>query len=220
MTYKELVDRITSNVQAGIKTDETRFSRDFVKAHLNTARATAIQQSFAKYRKINPIWQQEFELVYDADVQLDVNSTCITRYNVPTWIGIDGRTDGMLFVGNSTNRGFRIFNSQSELSLYLNLPLQDPYTGRYVGVVRYADHIELHFSNRVKSGKILMLYQDPLQCPTFNEDLDQYPVTEELIGMIEDLILRKFMSVAQQPIDRVPNKSDSKVAQSTPYRPQ
>jgi len=220
MTYKQIVDRMTANVQAAIKTDESRFGREFVVSHLNSARSTAIQQFWQKNRKVNPQWLQDFDLEYSADLQEDVPNNCITKYYVPSWISLDGKTDGMMFVGNAANKGFRIFNTRAELVSYLNIPSQSPYSGRFVGVVREGGMIELHYSNRIKSGRILMLYNNPLDCPSYNIDSDPYPATEDLLVQMEELLLRKMAAMAQQPIDLVPNKNDIRVGQIQPYRAQ
>ena len=220
MTYKQIVDRITANVQAGIKTDETRFGREFVVSHINSARAVAIQQAWMKFKRINPQWLQEYEFKYSEDLQSDVKNTCITKYNIPGWISLDGKTDGMLFVGNSDNKQFRIFNSRPEFSSYLNIKSQSPYGGRYIGVVREGNFMELHYKSRIKFGRMLMIYQSPLDCKTYSIDFDPYPVTEEIVSMMEDLLMRKFISMSQQPIDSVSNKNDSRVAQTQPFRPQ
>jgi hypothetical protein len=220
MTYKQIVDRFTANVQAGIKTDESRFTREFISSHVNSVRATAIQQSWQKMRRINPQWLQEYELEYSGELQYDLDSTCVTKYYVPGWIHLDGKTDGMVFVGNNENRNFRIFNTRSELATYLSLSSQSPYTGRYVGVLRDNGFIEIHYNTRIKAAKILMLYNDPLECPTFNVEFDPYPATEDLIVVMEDLLIRKLSAMAQQPIDMVPNKNDVRVGQAQPYRQQ
>lgn len=221
MTHNEIVDRITSNVQSGIKTDDTRFTRDFVASHVNSARATAIQQAWMRYRKINPQWLQPFDLVYDKDLQGDLYETqCITKYNVPSWISLDGKSDGMVFIGNLQNRAFRIFNSRGELANYLNIPSQSPYSGRYVGVLRDNGFIELHYSNAIKTGTMLLLYNNPSDCPTYNIEVDQYPATEELINLIEDIVYKKFLTMAQMPIDMVSNKNDNRVAQLQPIKQQ
>lgn len=220
MTYKQIVDRLTANVQAAIKTDETRFGREFVVSHINSARASAIQQFWQRNRKINPQWLQDYDLEYSQDLQEDVSSNCVTKYYVPSWISLDGRTDGMVFVGNAANKNFRIFNTRAELAAYLNIPKQSPYTGRFVGVLREGGMIELHYSNKIKSGRILMLYNNPLDCPSYNIDSDPYPVTEDLVIQIEDVLIKKLMSMAQQPMDIVPTKNDIRVGQIQPYRSQ
>lgn len=220
MTYKQLVDRMSANVQSGIKTDESRFSREFIASHLNSARATAIQQSWQKFRRVNPQWLQEYELEYSFDLQKDIESGCVTKYYVPGWIHLDGKTDGMVFIGNTENRNFRIFNSRAELSCFLSVPSQSPYTGRFVGVLKDNGFIEIHYNTRIKSSKILMLYNNPLDCPTFSVEFDPYPVTDDLVIIMEDLLIRKLAAAAQQPLDMVPNKNDVKVAQAQPYRQQ
>ncbi len=220
MTYKQIVDRLTANVQAAIKTDESRFGREFVVSHVNSARASAIQQFWQRNRRINPQWLQDYDLEYSIDLQEDTANNCITKYYVPSWISLDGKSDGMVFVGNTANKNFRIFNTRAELAVYLNIPKQSPYDGRFVGVLREGGMIELHYSNRIKSGRILMLYNNPLDCPSYNIDSDPYPVTEDLVIQMEDVLIRKMASMAQQPIDLVPNKNDVRVAQAQPYRQQ
>lgn len=221
MTRNQVVDRIVSDVQGAIKTDETRFTRDFVQSHIDSARAIAIQQAWVRVRRINPQWLQEFPLYYDADIQGDAK--CVTTYNVPAWIGLDGKTDGMTFIGNSENNNFRVINGRAELANYLNIPLQSPYEGRFVAVVREAGFIELHYKNRIKftdtnQGKILMLYDDPAMCPTYNILQDNYPISTEIMPLMEDLLIKKFFQMAGQPIDKISNSSDYKQAPITPAR--
>lgn len=221
MIRNQVVDRIVSDVQGAIKTDETRFTRDFVQSHIDSARAIAIQQAWVRVRRINPQWLQEFPLYYDEDIQGDAK--CVTTYNVPAWIGLDGKTDGMTFIGNSENNNFRVINGRAELANYLNIPLQSPYEGRFVAVVREAGFIELHYKNRVKftdtnQGKILMLYDDPAMCPTYNILQDNYPISTEIMPLMEDLLIKKFFQMAGQPIDKISNSSDYKQAPITPAR--
>lgn len=223
MTRNQVVDRIVANVQAAIKTDETRFTRDFVQSHVDSARAIAIQQAWVRVKRINPQWLQEFPLYYDENIQGSEN--CVTTYTVPAWIGLDGKTDGMLFVGNSENNNFRIINTRAELATYLNIPLQSPYTGRFVAVVREASFIEFHYKQRIKftdtnQGKILMLYDDPTMCPTYNILQDNYPITTEIMPLMEDLLMKKFMTMANQPMDTITDSANVKQAPITPVRNQ
>jgi hypothetical protein len=220
MTHAQVIDRIIGNAQASITTDETRFNRGFVDAHLSAARAYAIGERWKNLRSIHPLWLQPYDLDYKVEMQVDTANTCITKYACPAWISLDGKTDGMVFAGSTANKPFRIFNSIAELSVYVNMPAQSPYTGRFVGVVRTPGHIELHHDGRVTSGRMLMLYDNPLDCPTYNVEIDQYPVTVDLLNLIDDYLWKKFASLSGQPVDLVSNKNDVRVAQAKPYNQQ
>jgi hypothetical protein len=222
MTHKELVDLLTGNVQAAVKTQDSRFSWEFVSQHAATARSFAIKDFWIRHKRINPNWLQDIDLYYNENIQDDVDSrNCTVRYTIPPYNTLDGKADGFTFVGNYKGKPFVTFNSIQEYSSKSTIPYMDASKGFIVAVIKNAGYVDVKWKARITSGlKVKALLSDPTDSPRFNIDTDNYPVTQDLLPMMEDFLMKKMSQMSGQPIDMVPNKNDNRVAQAMPYRQQ
>ena len=55
---------------------------------------------------------------------------------------------------------------------------------------------------------ISAILDDPEQSPEFNVELDQYPVSMELLPLMQESLWKRMMSQNQQPIDAKNNRND------------
>lgn len=222
MTYKELVDLLTANVQAAVKTQDSRFSWEFVSQHAATARSFAIKDFWIRHRRINPNWLQDVDLVYNEDLQADVEDrNCTVRYRVPVYNTLDGKADGLTFVGTYKGKPFVTFNSVQHYHSCSSINHMNASKGFIVAVIKNAGYLDVKWKARITSGlKVKCLLSDPRDSKRFNVDIDEYPVTQDLLPMMEDFLLKKMSDMSGRPIDMVPNKNDNRVAQAMPYRQQ
>lgn len=210
MNEQKVIDQIIRNVQA-IHTDETRLDMGFVTANLDTIRATAIQLFHKTFKRVSPLCYQNITLEYDSDLQEDVgNSKCVTKFTLPNYIELDGRMDGVSFIGNSENVAFRRIKSRAELSGLLSHKQLSPYTGRYVGVLTEGGVAECYYVNPIKEVRLQIILERPSDDPYYNPLTDNYPVSINLIPyMTDELIKHYFARVVATPVDYQPNKNDT-----------
>ena len=222
MTHKEVVDVLTANVQAAIKTQDSRFSWDFVREHAATARSFAIKDFWVRHRNVNPNWLQQIDLVYNSDVQSDVvEPNCTVRYLIPNYVTLDGKADGLTFVGSYKGRPFVTFSSDQDYYGKSHIQNMDASKGFIVAVIKGPGYVDVKWKARITSGLLVSaILSDPTDSKRFNIDYDEYPITQDLMPLMEDFLIKKMSAAASAPVDMVPNKNDNRVAQAMPYRQQ
>lgn len=208
MTELELIDHIIRNVQA-VHTDESRFDEDFVAAEIYTVRGMAIGQWHQKWKRINPLWLQTITLEYNANLQEDVSTTCITKYIFPNYIALDGRMDGVTFIGNSENKSFRRIRTRGELATLLKHSKLSPDKGDYIAVLTENGYVEVIAQNRIKSLTASLILANPNDDPLYNPQVDQFPISVDLIPIMTDILIKLYFArMASMPINIRMNKTD------------
>jgi len=209
MTEFQVIDQLLTNVEADV-TDESKFDRDFIAANLYTVRGMAIQQFFQKYKRISPLCLQTLNLEYDINLQDDVNNNCITKYNLPQYIQLDARVDGVTFIGNSENKSFRRIKTRGELATLKKHTLLSPDNGKYIAVLTDNGFAELHATNKIKELIVALCLFNPNDDPSYNSQVDNFPVSQDLITTMTDLAMKLYFNrIGNMPIDNRSNKNNA-----------
>lgn len=218
MTLDQVADALIRNIQA-IHTDETRFDLDFTFAEIHTIRGVAMALYFQKFKRISPLWLQTLDLTYDPLLQEDLPdpSICITKYELPQYIQLDGRQDGVSYLGNDKNQSFRRIRTRAELSTLKKHPRLNPANGNYVGVLTDNTFVEVYATTKVKRLLVSLILADPNDDPAYNYQVDPYPISVDLLPMMTDQLMKVYFNrMAAIPVDTAPNKID--VPLQTPSR--
>lgn len=210
MKLEEIIERITKGAAAGIFTDESRFDQPTLTTLINTARAQTIQAIYFKNKRINPACYQTFFGNYNADLQVD--DPCLVKFKCPSVINLDSNSDGFRFVGQVDGvNGFRRIVSRAQLATYNQHPFMKVQSGRYIAALWSApDGVWEIYNSSLKYLRVEGIFANPLEIPTYNKDIDDYPVSVEMLPMIEDFIFKTVTAIeAQTTPDYVSTSTDT-----------
>lgn len=195
MKIDELVDRLQRLPEGGIMTSENRFDYEYCVSVWNTYRAFFIQETYAKNKRINPICYQKYHPTYEKDFQ--DNNGCYVKFFCPNVISLDDKSDGLRYVGTDPvktgmSNGFKRVQSRSWLSTYNNHSVTNVNNSRavYYLLDGQMQTMELYGNGTfIKVPPLIEgLFADPTVIPTWNKDYDPYPIDDDSVPEIEEMI--------------------------------
>lgn len=195
MILAEICERIQRLPEGGLVTSENRYDYEYLVTLWNTYRAHYIQETYYKNRRINPVCYQKFYPEYESYFQDSTN--CYAKFSVPNVISLDDKSDGFRYLGTDPvltgqSKAFKRIQSRAWLSTYQNHKVTNPNTDRdvyflYDGSLQT---VELYGKGKFITTPPLVegLFADPTKIPTFNKEKDQYPIDDDSIPEIEEMI--------------------------------
>lgn len=210
MTLKELTSQVIRMVSGGILTDESKYDFLDIEADIHYARANVIKDFYSKNKRVSGEWIQTFNAVFDVTSQ---ESNNFVRFVVPRAIPLDVFRDGFLYVGDTNgNVAYRRVNSRAELANF-NLHRITKINNNTPKFIYSEGVIELYGNTMIKELRIDGIFANPSEIPTYNQDIDNYPLSEDLISPLKDFLLKTSLSIeAQKKPDTI---SDSIETQAT-----
>lgn len=214
MILPKIVEKVQRLPDGGIITDENRWDVDFIESIIHTFRAAVIRDYYQKNNKrINPACYQKFFGVYDANIQEDG----MIKFRHPPVISIDGGSDGFRYIGSSEgSEDFRRITSRARLSNYNNHKVMSIKSGRNTTVLYDGDYqmVEIYGNPIIREFLSESILANPLDNPTYNKEFDNYPLGEDQIPMLEDLIFRAQTSIeVSKTPDTVSSSSEPQAQQ-------
>lgn len=208
----KIADSIKRQAQGGISTEESKFSIAYLYQVIHEARATIIKTSFSKEQKIQSVWTQSYEPDYDPLIQ-DENP-CSVKFLIPAPMNLDNKNQGFLYVGEvNGNCAYRMVISRAELSTYNNHRITKTKDITLGGSIRglYSDGIlELYGDLNLKKVRIDGIWLNPTLLPTYNMDLDYYPIDDSNLSLLKTYILQNTTGIeAKTPEDKKQDMNDS-----------
>ena len=216
MVLRELRERIIRLVSGGVDPDENRFTDAYVDSLIHAARAFILRQDYLKFKRWSSDAAQVFYPDYEEAFQLDV---CVTRFMLPTtFIQGSSLADGLIYFGSTGNAlnadNFRRIKSRSELADILNNAAMTPATGRF-NAVMIEGLMATIFSKesiKIKYPMISAVWDDPTALPAFNKDKDEYPLSSDMINLVEQYLFSTTLNmVMPTPPDTISNTQDNTV---------
>ncbi len=197
MLLSNLKSQVIRLVSGGILTDEGRYDFSDIEDKIHYGRAFVISQDFKETKRIASSWLQPYTAIYDKDMQ---DTTKFIRFKVPNVIQLDNYRDGFIYVGaNNSTINWRRINNRAELANFN----ANRITKQRNGVVKYLyedGFIEVYGDNEIRKIRIDGIFQIPTEIPSFNQDIDPYPLGEKLIGALKDYLLKTTLLPEQQKL--------------------
>lgn len=209
MTLPQIADQIIKEVQGGVRTIESKFSYEYIYSLIHTYRANVIRQQYSKAKRIHPLWTQQYLPEFSKDLQDDI---CMVKFQVPPSIIMNEQVNGYLYIGEVNGScAYNQLNSRAELSTYN----QHRVTKEAVRII-YSDGIlEVYGNTEIKQLRIDAVFANPTDVPTYNIELDQYPIDNESLNQAKELIVKTELGrEAQGPADFKQNILDETAIQS------
>lgn len=204
MTGNEVYERFVRLASAGIQTDESRWDAPYIENLVDTCRATAIQAVYQKTKIIHPNWVQEIDLEYSDDLQED---PCFQRFECPMFLSLDGSVQGLMFAGSQHNNcTIPVVRTRPELGIYQNNRVT---ANKMIGLYVYP-YLDIHQKGvMIEMVRVGGVFQYPLQLPTYNKMIDEYPVTTDVLNLMEELWVNKLKVIMATPLDVIPDTKET-----------
>jgi len=197
----EIAEEIIRQGEGGVLADESKYDQYYVYNMVHDARAYVLRQDFLKYRRWAPLAIQTFNPVYEEQFQLDA---CYTRFNLPcSFIQGDSRMDGLVYFGGEQllhAQDFKRIKNRQEMADLVSHPVMKPgvhYTAVMLeGLVATVISREPITQYPVVAG----VFDDPTAIQGYSIENDQYPMPEDLIDVMIDVIFKgtmKYVMVRQ-----------------------
>lgn len=211
MILDKLIETIIRTPSGGSMTDENKLDRDFVASNIHQVRADAMVEWFGKKGSIHDLWFQEYTPTFN--VPLQTSGDCIVRFKCPPVINLSASRDGFEYVGTVDDLNHFPRNGSGGMkAVYAGHMI----TGR-PGIISWSwsynsagfGEIELRGRKILNKVKVLAIFSDPTSLPTFREDKDEYPITEELLPfMIQRLFQLQTKIIVERKADVVSDSQD------------
>lgn len=211
MTLAEFRSQVIRLPSGGILTDESRFDFLDIDAEIHFARAVVIPAFYSKTKRISGEWLQTFVATYDQNIQ---ESNDYVIFDVPRGIPLDVMRDGYLYIGDTAgDTAYRRVNNLAELVNYNQHRITKINNNR--PKVLYSEgRMKVYGNTMIKELRIDGIIADPTEILTYNQDFDNYPISEDLIQPVRDYLLQKSLGIEiQRKNDTVSDSQETEVKQ-------
>jgi hypothetical protein len=212
MTLPQIYERIGSLPSGGYLTVDSRFDTGYIYSLVHSARAFIVNERWKAFGKIPPIYYQSFTPDFRKAAQND--SGCYTQFfDIPAIIALDGRATGLGFVGNINGCpiSFREVSSLQAFSAMQQDRLMK--AGRKAYVLTNPDNIQIWYKDKIKDMTMSAVFSDPTKVPSYNINLDDYPMDVSDISKMEQYLMQGSMGlIYKTPMDRIADGKDTTVA--------
>ena len=217
MTQREIVSLVLSRIAGGIETDERTSAYKKIVAIINVSRGAILPEVSKKSFRSVSSWQQVYEPVFDPDLQ---ETPEFTVFYFPDLIRLDSIFDGNFFIGSRLcSDQFRALKSRGEYYGMKKHRTQANSLSRYFYYLIQNQRIEIYHptSTRPEKFRAESIFFDPTQVPSFNVDVDDYPMDQDSIPMMLDFIKKTYtMDVLATTADTISDsRDDTKMAQQS-----
>lgn len=212
MTLNEVQEVILRAINGLDATLGSRIDPLYLEQLIHQSRIEAIRilyngsKNYGALKKVDPMWMQEFTVdIIDGDQ--DDNYDYLV-FDVPPPAQISRGVGGLIYVGSTKKtKGFHVAQTRGEIADLIARGLLD--NGRDVAVMWEQDGLKVWGNDNLKKLRIAGVFQDPTEVPNYLIDEDAYPVSNDLVNLIRDLIVNQVSLGLRQPPDVVADGGDT-----------
>jgi hypothetical protein len=212
MLLDEITERIVRSCQGGKAKDETEIDFAYIESKVPKWRQAAMSILYNGSREqaansyISPDWYQTITIEVPSG-QSNNNKSYITA-TVPSVIRINSNTDGFVFVGDDDDSvNFIRISSPSYAS---DLMSRGDLTEEVIGFIVLGSDIRFYGNKQLETFTIQAILSNPLDDPNFDIDNDPYPVSEDVISVMERIAMGELLQEQNTPEDLTNDGVDTK----------
>lgn len=212
MLLDEITERIVRACQGGKAKDETEIDFEYVESKVPKWRQSAISILYNGSREqaansyISPDWYQTVTISIPNN-QSNNSKSYITA-TVPSVVRINSNTDVFVFVGDDDDTvNFIRISSPSYAS---DLMSRGDLTEEVIGFIVLGTDIRFYGNKQLENFTIQAILSNPLDDPNFDIDNDQYPVSEDVISVMERIAMQELLQEQNIPEDLINDGVDTK----------
>ncbi len=194
-TLIEIRDDIISTPSGGVMIDDTKYDLPYIEYLIHQYRARAIFISWSTTKRINPLWTQQFVATYDENAQ-DVPGAVV--FAVPAPISLDSMMDGFLYIGKSDgNCAYTKVVSRADMANQNSHRYSRCEPGNEK--VLWSDgRAEVYGNIMLQKLMVDGIFENPELVPTYNKFYDQYPISNDILVIMKDMMNKEQISVMTQ----------------------
>lgn len=188
MKLKAILEEISRLPNGGVVNEIDRWDMGYLSALARTYRARLAMAVYGGNKRLHPAWYQKHWPEYDAVLNDD---NCVVKFRHPEIIMLDNQSDGFRYIGaTDCNNNFARIQSRAWVSTFRNNRVTNSSISRKASVLYdgSAQILEIYGDTEIDAILTESLLADPESIPTFNSDVDEYPIPEnlipDLVGMI------------------------------------
>ncbi len=191
MTPLELIDRTERFLSnSGIMTDESKWDSLYILSLIDTYSRLAIKNDYAQTKKNNQ------------------PTNCAVFFSAPPFLILSNEDSG-IYIGSEFGAcQYRVVKSRGDLANAL--AHKSTNKSHQMRVLITGTEIEIYGNQMLKEGMIEGVALFPSKLPTFNIKYDQYPINEDLIPAMNQLMYKnegQYLSL--KPVDTKPDGGDT-----------
>lgn len=212
MLLEDITERIVRACQGGKAKDETEIDFAYVESKVPKWRQAAISILYNGSREqaansfISPDWYQTVTISIPSG-QSNNSKSYITA-TVPSVIRINNNTDGLVFVGdNDDTVNFIRISSPSYAS---DLMSRGDLSEDVIGFIVLGSDIRFYGNKQLETFTIQAILSNPLDDTNFDIDNDPYPVSEDVISVMERIAMQELLQEQNIPEDLINDGVDTK----------
>lgn len=190
MTERQVIERSQRLPFGGVISDENRLDSDYILNLINAARAQLGKDMFAKNSRLNPQWYQQYWPEYNADLQDD---NIVVRFYCPEVFTLGPNDDGFRYIGTlDCTTAFSRIKNRGELATMNWHKIMKTLLGVQTGVLYNgsAQQLEVYGNPELEEMLVEALFSNPREVPTYNNMIDNYPLPDDLLPMLDQYVLK------------------------------
>lgn len=202
MTAREIWNLISALPSGGVLTDEQRANEKYIYALMHQFRGALARLRFKETRNIHPAYFQKFYLQYDKDIQ---ESSCFVRFNCPAPVSISKDSDGFFYIGTVPEGkipsiAWSRIKTRPALSNYNNHSIMKRILNKNTSALWDNDlqHWEIYGNPDIREAMVEGLFANPFDVPTYNKEMDDYPIAADDVPLFMDMIFKGNTSIVFQ----------------------
>lgn len=213
MILAEVTERIIRSVFGG-KAKNEGVDYAYIESMVPKWRQRAIlivyngSREFAGNKYISPEWLQNFSITVPASQRLATNTNIYITVECPPLIRLNTTQDGLIFFGDA--EGMVNFRRIKSTAYAADLSRRGDLNQNAIGYVKTAKDIYIFGNKQLETVDLNVVLADPLDAPDFNIDTDSYPVSEDVIEVMERVATAELMPELSVPEDLVKDGVDTK----------
>jgi hypothetical protein len=212
MLLIEIVDKLIRSVSGGVNPNDSKFDPLYVQALIPQLREKAIKMDYsgtrdmAANKRIEYAWLQSELLNIDEEIQdPDVDYLI---FSLPKPVAISKGVDGIVYAGKKDDSvDFSKLANRNEVALYKRRGFLR--NGKDIAVIYETPYLLVFGNPNLKQVKIQGVFSDPTRVANFNQDTDDYPVTDSLLDVMTDLFKKEQGININKPADSVNDGADT-----------
>jgi hypothetical protein len=212
-TLREIADILIRSVTGGVNSPDTKYEMEYIEALVPQLREEAMQMEYngskeqaangrVEYGWLNP----QFTVPVDASLQ-DPDLDFLI-FALPRPVAINKSIDGIIYLGEKNkSKSFKKMTSREDVS---NAMERGFFTnGKDIGYIWQMPYVEVYGNKSLKEINVRMIAADPTQCPGFDVDNDEYPITASLLLTMTNLFKALMNVNIQKPADNITDSVDT-----------
>jgi hypothetical protein len=206
MILAEITERLVRKVFGG-KASNEGVDYAYIESMVPKWRQRAIllayngSREYAANMYIAPEWVQIFTVDIPAAQRLPSNTNVFLAVTVPPLLRLKTQMDGLIFFGDE--EGMVNFRRIKSTAYAADLQRRGDLSENAIGYVKVDNSIYIFGNKQLESATANAVLADPMDCPDFNIDEDDYPVSEDVIEIMERVAMQELFPEFNQPEDQI-----------------